>query len=285
MKRIDLLTEVFAPVIAGILLSLELNSILLSGFMLVAFWNVCSFIPELILLRSVFISSAELKTQSVLVSKERTGLVFAGILSGWREFFAHPVALSMVAYSCLWFSVLSPHGVLLTSFLKGSWKVSEPMLGIFRAAGAVFGLTATFLFPLIRRRIGLTRATALFIQCQAVAVVLALVFFFAGSLNGAAFLLMVLFSRIGLYGFSIGEGEIRQLNLADGMRGKISGVATALNSVATLFIFALGSFLPSHEQFFVLVIASVCAVVIGSVLFQLWTRRAATGMEATQPEQ
>lgn len=284
MKRLDLLTEVVAPVISGVLLSLHFESLPLAGLILVALWNALSFVPELILLRSVFSSSSELKTLNITVAEERTGSFLDGLLFGWRDFFSHSVALSMVAYSCLWLSVLSPHGVLLTSFLKGSWQISETILGVFRGAGAVFGLSATFLFPRIRRRFGLTKASALFIQFQAVSVILALVFFVTESLNGLAFLVMILFSRIGLYGFSLGEAEIRQLNIAAGLRGKINGVASALNSLATLLLFALGTLLPSQEEFFVLVIVSVCSVFAGAVFFHVWRQRAAQGMAATRQE-
>ena len=284
MKRVDLLTEVVAPVLAGVVLSMQFDSVPLAGLMCVALWNVLSFVPELILLRSVFLSSRELKAMNVVVAEERTESFLSGLTSGWRQFFSHPIAFSMVAYSCLWLSVLSPHGVLLTSFLKGSWHLSEPVLGIFRGAGAIFGLSATFLFPRIRSRLGVAKTSSLFIQFQAVTVLMALVCFFTEFLSGFAFLLMILFSRIGLYGFSIGEGEIRQQNIALGSKGKVNGVASSLNSLATLFLFAIGAALPSQEQFYVLVIVSGGSVLVGAVLFHVWMKRTAPGSATIQQE-
>ncbi len=53
LKRIDLATEVSAPVVAGLLLALSTESFPLFGFALIAAWNLVSFLPELALLEGV----------------------------------------------------------------------------------------------------------------------------------------------------------------------------------------------------------------------------------------
>lgn len=285
MKRIDLFAEVIAPVVAGALLSLESQTVPVFGLVVLAVWNLFSFVPELTLLRSVFRSSPALSKQSVFVSEDRIRFFLSRLVRGWREFFRQPIALAMIAYACLWLSVLSPHGALLTSFLKGSWQISETVLGAFRGAGALFGLSATFLFPRVRAKFGLINASRIFIFFQSITLIAALIFFFLGSVNGSLFLAMILLSRVGLYGFSLGEGEIRQLNIAPGLRGRVNGAATALNSLATLLIFAVGSLLPSQQLFSVLVLISVISVVIGAVLFHLWARRLDPGIASTPPQQ
>lgn len=273
LKRIDLATEVLAPALAGIFFAMSDSVFLLTGFVIVASWNLISFVPEFFLLRSVFRSNPRLAESDVVVSRERKRFFLSGLLDGWQSLFQHPSALAVFAYSCLWVTVLSPHGVLLTTFLKGSWEASEATLGLFRGAGAVFGLAATILFPWLYRRFGLVQTTRIFILFQSFVLCLGLPFFFLRSVDGYLFLFFVLLSRIGLYGFSIGETEIRQRTIASGQRGRVNGSAASLNSLATLLIFLLATLIPSHEQFYLLVIISVAFVSVGAVFFQVWSRR------------
>lgn len=283
LKRIDLATEILAPALAGLLFALTASMFPLTGFLIVALWNLVSFVPEFFLLRSVFRSSPRLAKSSVTVPKERTRFFLSGLMDGWRTLFQHPSALSVVAYSCLWVSVLSPHGVLLTTFLKGSWQASEAKLGLFRGAGAIFGLAATFLFPSLNRKFGLVQTTRFFIIFEASVLLLSLPFFFLKTGDGYLFLFFILLSRVGLYGFSIGETEIRQRTIAAGQRGLVNGTAASLNSVATLLIFLIAALIPSQEQFYRLVIVSVAFVSIGSVCFQVWSRRTNLDRAPSQP--
>ena len=272
MKQIDLLTEVLSPVVAGVLLSLSSPDVRLLGFLWVVAWNVVSFFPELFLLKSVFLGSKRLQQLNAPKDSSLRLSLIRKTFDGWRDFAQHPSALVMVAYACLWLSALSPHGVLLTSFLKGGWQISETMLGVFRGLGAVFGLLATVCFPVVIRRVGLLRGTQFFILFQAIVLVAALPLFAYQSWGGVGFLGLVLLSRIGLYGFSIGEMEIRQRTVAEGQRGRVSGVASALTSFATLMLFGAGSLVAEHSNFVWLVILSVASVSVGAVLYSLWLR-------------
>nr|BFD66055.1 hypothetical protein HAGR004_10770 [Bdellovibrio sp. HAGR004] len=53
LRRIDLGTEVGAPIVAGILFALESPNIHLLGLVIVALWNLVSFVPEYLLLLNV----------------------------------------------------------------------------------------------------------------------------------------------------------------------------------------------------------------------------------------
>lgn len=273
LKQLDLLTEVMSPVVAGLLLAVTLPSVPLAGFLFVAAWNVFSFVPELFLLRNVFFGSKELQQATTSVPNTGRMSLVEKISVGWKEFSLQPAALVMLAYAFLWLSALSPHGVLLTSFLKGGWALSETSLGIFRGLGAVFGLLATLLFPKVRKRFGLVRGTWLFIGFQAVVLVLSLPFFYFRTANGLVFLALVLVSRVGLYGFSLGETEIRQRSIPEGQRGKVNGVATALTSLATLILFAAGTLIASPQWFYLMVLFSVCAVCVGAAIYLRWSQK------------
>lgn len=273
LRQLDLLTEVSSPIAAGAILLLDYGQFQFFGFFLIVGWNILSFYPEYFLLNGVLKENLALASKSLPKGFEKSG-IFEKLTSGWRDFINEPISLVILAYSLLWISVLSPHGVLLTAFLKGGWSLSEPVIGGFRALGAVFGLGATFLFPLLHNRYGVIRTSRMFIFFQVLMVSIAFAFFF---IEGAAFqllfLLFILFSRIGLYGFGLGETEIRQMRIPESKRGHINGVASSLTSLATLIIFGLGIIFPSKDDFVLLVATSVSAVILASLVFVAFTKK------------
>ncbi len=272
LKQIDLATEVLSPVIAGLLLGISFAAMPLLGFFLVVIWNVISFLPEMFLLRNVFRNSQSLHSIVTLQNEGRQSLL-RKTLNGWKDFWAHPSAAVMIAYAFLWLSALSPHGVLLTSFLKGGWQLSEFTLGLFRGSGALFGLLATLMFPPIVKRFGLHQGSMMFISLQALTLLFALPFFYYRSFDGLFFLALILISRIGLYGFSMGEMEIRQRTIGTGQRGLINGVASALTGFATLILYGAGTLVGGHEQFSWMVLLSVGSVCVGSLIYLSWFKR------------
>lgn len=272
-RRVDLLTEVGIPVVAGVVLATAPSP--LSGFSRIVIWNVVSFVPEYLLLMSVLRLRPDLASPRSTLAVSRVRFT-----ERWRALIRHPVAPALIAYSLLWLSVLSPHGVLLTGFLRGAWQLPEWQIGIFRGAGAVFGLAATWISAFVRERRGVVPAARDFLGLQALCVIVAAVVF--GLMPDSAtlplvllFLAAILVSRIGLYGFMLGETEIRQRGIAPGERGRVNGAAQVLNNAATLVVLAFGALLPSSEDFGGLIAVSAGAVGLGFVVFLAWSRTAA----------
>lgn len=85
------------------------------------------------------------------------------------------------------------------------------------------------------------------------------------------FLLFILLSRVGLYGFSNGEFELRQRLIPETQRGQLNSLSSFLTTFATLLLFILGSLLPGTEYFKYLVYMSVAAVICGNILFFRWS--------------
>lgn len=273
-RQVDLITEVGAPVLAGILLAFSDSWVPLAGFAAVVVWNLVSFFPEYGILNSVFKELPHLKNKTVQVSKGAVTSFTQKITEGWQEFFKQPVAPSMIAYALLWLSVLSPHGVLLTGFLQDGWKVPEWIIGLFRGSGAFFGLAATLLFPFALKFMNVKKVSGIFLAFQAVMVIAAYGFFHLGGPIGQnGFLILILFSRIGLYGFSLGEVQIRQEGIPTDARGRVNGFANALTGIATLVLFGAGAILPTTDDFEYLVLLSVSCVVIALVIYGLWLRK------------
>ncbi len=269
LRQLDLFTEVTSPVVAGLLLLLDRPHLL--GFFIIVLWNLVSFLPELALIQSVLKDRPDLIDKKVYELAQTKQSLLQKLSAGWHSFLKEPIALVAIAYSFLWLSALSPHGVLLTGFLKDGWHLPEWAIGAFRGAGAFFGLLATFLFPWAEKRWGLLRGTRNFIYFQTVALIISLGFFFAGGLIGqSGFLIFILLSRTGLYGFSLGETQIRQIGINPAVRGEVNGFASALTGVATLALYGAGALLPRTSDFKFLIAGSVFFVLVASVLYTKW---------------
>jgi len=263
MRQVDLASEVLSPVLAGLILLIHSSKVAQLGVLLVALWNFLSFFPEYFLLKMVLTKHQE-KLQRIQTHNVRLNLL-AKLSSGWKELLKLSIAPAVFAYAFLWMSALSPHGVLLTSFLKETWGMPELILGVFRGLGALFGLLATFIFPILVSRYGLIPTSLLSILFQAGTLIIGLVGFHIQ--NSWIFLSAILFSRVGLYTFSLGEQQIRQVGIPEQDRGKVNASASALNNLATLALFGLASVLGAADHFSRLVDFSVLSVVIGALIF------------------
>lgn len=273
-RQVDLVTEVGSPVMAGLLMAVTFSALPLAGFALVILWNLVSFVPEYIILSSVFEDRPELKNKIVQVAEGIKKSFVQKITEGWKELFKQPIAPVMIAYALLWLSALSPHGVLLTGFLQDGWRTPEWLIGLFRGSGAFFGLAATFLFPLVLKVTNVRRASGIFLGFQALMVAAAFGFFLLGGTIGQnGFLILVLFSRIGIYGFSLGEVQIRQEEIPPSVRGQINGFANALTGIATLILFGAGAILPNTDDFRYLVLMSVICVFAAFLIYASWLKK------------
>lgn len=74
----------------------------------------------------------------------------------WKEFIQHKIFLTSVAISCLYFTVLSFDGTML-SYLKSN-AYSDPFVAGMRGLNVVAGLGGTLAMPFLERKLGLVRA-------------------------------------------------------------------------------------------------------------------------------
>lgn len=277
LRRIDLGTEVGAPIVAGLLFSIHSAQVPLAGLLLVAAWNLISFVPEYFLLQNVI---------------QKSGLHFRKIHStkSWKELFhfnvkesvSNPIFLLIFSYALLWLSVLSPHGVLLAGYLKDKMSLPEAEIGLFRGLGAVFGLISTLTFPYLVGKMGLIASSRMHLAFQGLTLGVGI---FAFALNTPmavyVFLGCILLSRVGLYGFSNGEFELRQRLIPENQRGELNSLSSLTTTLATLILFAGGSLLPSTEDFKYLVYVSLVAVLLANFVFFKWSCRRQDGNRAS----
>lgn len=262
LKQIDLGCEIVAPIIAGILLSpLLFGDDGLIGFLIVAGWNLFSFLLEYRMLRRTSIENAVALMRPHITTSP--GLPETA-LHGWRKFFSHPVALTVCAYSLMWLTVLTPHGAILTAYLEADGELDEGLIGIFRAVGALCGIMPTFFVPALIARIPVRKVALGFISFQTLCCLIgALVV----TSNGAdlLFLAMVVLSRIGVYGYSLCEIQLRQDLVEESIRGEISGKFTALANICALAITGMAIVWGSAEEFWKLAWVSTAAIALGVV--------------------
>jgi iron-regulated transporter 1 len=270
LKQIDLFTELSAPIVAGMLLAIPMVEGHPVGLYAIAAWNLVSFCPEYGLLRRVYRNEPRLGALKSVAPKNDDSF-FGKLTGGWRDFASQSVAFSMIAYAVLWLSILSPHGVLLSGWLKTEWRMSEVVIGLFRGLGAVFGLLATVAFPFALRRLSLVSASRGFIIWQAICLIVGGIFFSQGRDFGIYFMAFILLSRVGLYGFSLGETEIRQISILEHIRGRVNGVGSALTSIATVAVYAAGTQSSSERVFDWLVYGSIGSVCFAAIIFTLWS--------------
>jgi len=87
---------------------------------------------------------------------------------------------------------------------------------------------------------------------------------------GIIFLTLIIFSRIGLYGFEVGEITIIQYGVEENIRGEISSVESSLTSLASLAIFVAGYIIREPSNFIWLVWGSVIFISTGALLYAAW---------------
>ena len=306
MSRIDLCAEFLGPVLAGLCLSFFGPLQPLRGFACIGFFNAFSFAPQYILLKglhsawprlrlpkgassSATIDGApaapKLNETSALVPPEQTAPAgflawcratfcdwssSSSALKAWPVWLKHPggVPLVSLAYALLYFTALSPHGIPLTAYLASRGGVDPLMLAIFRGAGAAGGILGLSTFELVKNSAGLRMASVVHLSFQTVCVLVAASVFDAG--NTELFMVGVVASRIGLYGFDVGFMELQQRNVEEKDRNAVGAVDNALTSIATFGVYACSLHVSSASAWSSLTWASAMSVCFALGVFGVY---------------
>ena len=265
LKRLDLVAEVAAPFLAG--LAFTFLAIPALAFGVIGIFNVVSFALEFYFLNAVLQSvggSLNQKRVQPRTPKKRGFIALLKLnLSNVRELLRLESAPVIFAMVLLHFSVLSPHGVLMTAFLKSAWNVSEFNLSLLRGFGAIMGVISTFIFSKMVHKYGMFLTAQLGIHSQAIFLILSLLSFYLFDTIGALwFLICLVLSRIGLYLFSLSDKQYRQLTIPPQHRGRLNGTASSLNSFVSILLYSAASIFSDIQSF-----TYLCAISVGSVMF------------------
>ena len=242
MASIDLLAESFGPLAAGMAIQLLGAD---AGFVAVASANVVTFAIELRLLSAVYAENKALAAPKPATYMQESK---PGFFTAWPIFIQHPsgIPLLVLSYSLLYFTVLSPHDVVLTAYLQIR-GVPPAALAAFRAAGALAGVLGTTFFTWLSSRVGLRRVATGHLWLQSAAVSGATACFYAthGEVGLSApmlvFLTLIVVSRFGLYGFDLANETLQQLHVDEACRGSVGAVEKSICSLGTMSAY-LGAF-------------------------------------------
>lgn len=273
LRRLVLLTESSVPPITGVWLTVAGLSLgPLTGFYGVAAFNLFTFYLEYRILSGILDQAPVFVRQGVPpATMDTPEQPKPDVWSRWQAFIRHPLALVFVAQTCLWFTVLSPHSALLTVFLRVRYTLSDWTISLFRGAGAFTGVLATLLFPMVERRMGLTKAGGLFIALQALCLLVA-----AGALLNTDSIPLevcmgaIVCSRIGLYGFTLSDTQLRQRYIAAHERAGVVGMARSLHNMGTLLIYSAAAVFSDPTDFPWLGLATALSVATGAIVFAYW---------------
>lgn len=202
-------------------------------------------------------------------------------LSDWKEFVHHPIFLSSLAISCLYFTVLSFDGTML-SYLKAE-TYSDPFIAGMRGLNVVAGLLGTLTMPVLERKLGLIRAGHWSIWWEAICLVPVVISFYVGTppinerapaWNAALLFGGMMLSRIGLWAFDLCQLKELQLALSTHpRRNAISALQYSLQNVADLLKYVLTMILSRPSQFKIAALASFVSVVAGALTYLAYVRR------------
>ncbi|KAH9935560.1 uncharacterized protein B0H18DRAFT_416644 [Fomitopsis serialis] len=318
MRRIDLLCKLLAPLFVSLLTSVTSN--IITAYCLCGVEAVCIVFellwvdivyqrfPSLLIAQAA--RQAEQQRQAPLRRDEQTsGLIvnlvttiqsyLRATLSDWHEFIQHPIFLSSISISCLYFTVLSFDGTMI-SYLK-SESYTDPFIAGMRGLNVVAGLLGTVAMPFLERRLGLVRAGNWSIWSEVVCLLPVTLSFFVGggqpNAHGPAWKSALLFggmmlSRIGLWAFDLCQLKELQLALAshprrnamwatycslfcsDGLKNcHRSALQYSLQNIADMLKYVLTMILSRPSQFRTAALTSFVSVVIGATTYLGYVRR------------
>ena len=158
VRRIDLITAVIAPLVAGSIMSLFKFSPSFNGTVLSAvfftIWNIISYILEYSLLYSVYNDVPSLKKKSV--KKEKKPNVFCkplfNLVDGWSTYMNQgSVVLPSIALAVLYLTVLSFDSITI-GYAK-SQKLTELSISILQGIGSISGILGTIAFEYFHNKL------------------------------------------------------------------------------------------------------------------------------------
>lgn len=188
------------------------------------------------------------------------------------SFLGSGVAGPMIAYACLYFTVLSFSSLMMV-YLKWS-GLQDHWIGMARGIAAISGFTGAFIYPYSRSTLGLETSGLVFVwwQCLFVGVAAWSIILFHGSILAVKVMVgCVLTSRVGLWAFDLCVRQIAQEGIAEIHRGVINGKWRSLVAFFDLSSYVLAVLFPDPKDFWILTSVSATMILIAAVTFTLST--------------
>ncbi|KAI7211035.1 putative Ferriportin iron efflux transporter [Hortaea werneckii] len=273
MRRIDLFCKLAGPLVISFIDAASTKlAIVVTGSMTCA-----SVLVEYFTIARVYYKVPELSKSKETSSAERNSWL-KGMMHTWLRglpaYVKHPAFLPSFALALLYMTVLSFNGQMITYLI--AIGVSSGTVGILRGVAALFELSATWLGPILMRRIGAVRAGIWFLNWQLACVGVACLFFWIPETSrmilAAGTVSAVVASRLGLWGFDLSAQIIVQEEVEPEMRGTFSSQEFALQNAFEMLAFLSTIVFPRPEQFKYPAAISASAVATACVLYAIFVR-------------
>ncbi|KAI6819466.1 putative Ferriportin iron efflux transporter [Hortaea werneckii] len=273
MRRIDLFCKLAGPLVISFVDAASTKlAIVVTGSMTCA-----SVLVEYFTIARVYYKVPELRKPKETSSGEGNSWL-RGMTHTWLRglpaYAKHPAFLPSFALALLYMTVLSFNGQMITYLI--AIGVSSGAVGVLRGVAALFELSATWLGPILMKRIGAVRAGIWFLNWQLACVGVACLFFWLPGTSriilAAGTISAVVASRLGLWGFDLSAQIIVQEEVEPEMRGTFSSQEFALQNAFEMLAFLSTIVFPRPEQFKYPAAISACAVASACVLYATFVR-------------
>ncbi|KAI7089001.1 putative Ferriportin iron efflux transporter [Hortaea werneckii] len=273
MRRIDLFCKLAGPLAISFIDAASTKlAIIVTGSMTCA-----SVLVEYVSIARVYHKVPELSKSKETESFETSSLL-KGMMHTWLRglpaYVKHQAFLPSFALALLYMTVLSFNGQMITYLI--AIGVGSGAVGVLRGVAALFELSATWLGPILMKRIGAIRAGIWFLNWQLACVGVACLFFWLPEtshvLLAAGTVSAVVASRLGLWGFDLSAQIIVQEEVEPEMRGTFSSQEFALQNAFEMLAFLSTIVFPKPEQFKYPAAISACAVAGACVLYAVFVR-------------
>ncbi|KAF2149541.1 hypothetical protein K461DRAFT_230750 [Myriangium duriaei CBS 260.36] len=281
MRRIDLFCKLVAPLCVALVAGFSLKLAVLVTLALSAF----SLPLEYILISMVYHRTQQLQFSPTASSinnestRHRTTLsnMTEGFHKAWSDIWyycTHSAFLPSLSLSLLYLTVFSFGGQMI-SYL-GSLSYSSTPIGLLRTASAICELSATFIAPLVMRRIGVIRCGIRSLNAQLFCISIATAMLWAPTNIGVTtpiFLLAIMLSRTGLWSFDLSAQILIQEGVESEGRGRFSAIEAAVQNAFELLSYASTIVWANPNQYRYPATITMAAVACATLTFSIYTKQ------------
>ncbi|XP_035839962.1 solute carrier family 40 member 2 isoform X2 [Helianthus annuus] len=273
IRRIDLISTLFAPVVTGFIISFI--SMVASAVGL-AIWNILSVFLQYWFLNSVykgipalqersrkrelqFKTKPDNQEQAPSTSQEQTD----------RHHDSSDCVSSGLSLAILYFTVLS-FGTLMTATLE--WDgIPAYIIGTGRGISSIMGISATFVYPFMENRISTLRTGLWSIWSQWTCLLICVGSIWVKNNMTSAYFLMsgVAVSRLGLWMFDLSVIQQMQDQVPESDRAVVGGVQNSVQSFWDLMTYIMGLIISNPQDFWKLILVSFGLVTIAAVMYSI----------------
>ncbi|KAG8784481.1 hypothetical protein FRC12_018651 [Ceratobasidium sp. 428] len=192
----------------------------------------------------------------------------------WNDFVRHPIFISSLSISLLYFNVLSFNSPFI-AYLKSESNFSDPLIAGMRGLCVATGLFGTFLMPWMEKRIGLVRTGSWAIWSEVITLIPTILSLYIGAnsrerpaWNSALLFTGMALSRIGLWSFDLAQlTQLQKALVHHPRQNTLSALQFSLQNIFDLAHYGLTLGWNRPREFKYAAAVSMGAVFVAAVLY------------------